>query len=224
MKSKPKFRAFLISILFFLISFFSGAHPAAANNDFPPATPGMEQQTTAHNPQQFSQLLAQNSADSDSAREKRKNLTPEQKDALRKKYKKWKNLSPEKKAEIRKKYKKFKDLPPEEQQKIKRNWKRYQKLSDEERKAIRKKHKFWQRLSEEEKQQLKTRMRKYRQMTPEERQRIKEKRKKWQNLSPERKKQLREEYKKRHRKKASEVSGETQKGDRFLKANVIYPN
>lgn len=143
MKNKLKFRVIVPSVLVFLISFLEDAHFAAAKTGVKPATLKMKPlQTELDDRQHFSRLLAQNSPDSDSAHEKWKNLTPEQKEAFREKYKKLKNLSPAKKAEIREKYRKFKNLTPEQQQKIRRNWKRYKNLSEEERKILRKRLKY----------------------------------------------------------------------------------
>lgn len=136
--------------------------------------------------------LARNEEDMARARERWKNLSPEQKRQYRERLKRWKQLTPEQKAEIKKRYQRFKNLPPEKQARVRENWRRFQSLDEKQRRVIRQKYKRWKNLSEAQKQKIRERRRRYKQMTPEQRRRLHENRKRWQNLSPEEKRQLRE--------------------------------
>lgn len=145
-------------------------------------------------PENFPVFLAQSDSEQSNARDRWKNLSPEQKRKYREKLKRWKQLTPEQKTKIKNKYERFKNLPPEKRDRIRKNWKRYRQLDDRQRQAIRERHKRWKNLSDEQKQKIRERRRRYQNMTPEQRERLKQKRKKWQNLSPEKKQQLREKY------------------------------
>jgi uncharacterized membrane protein len=90
--------------------------------------------TVIDNPQQSQQLVAQSGRDIKSARERWNNLTPEQKDRLRKRYKWWKSLSPEKKAKIRERYR---QMSPEQRRRLREKLKRWQNLSPERKKQLR---------------------------------------------------------------------------------------
>ena len=143
-------------------------------------------------------LLAESGNDGSDARERWKNMSPEQKKRYRQRLKRWQQLSPEQQDEIKGKYERYKNLTPEQRRKIRKNWDRYQQLSPEQQQRIKKKHRRWKNLSPEEKQRIKKRRRRYRNMTPEQRRQMQEKRKKWQNLPPEKRQQLREQYRKKN--------------------------
>ena len=141
--------------------------------------------------------LAQNEEGASQARERWKNLSPEQKRQYRERLKRWKQLTPEQKAKIKNRYERFKNLPPEKQALVRENWRRYKRLDEGQRRVIRQKYKRWKNLSEAQKQQIRERRSRYKKMTPEQRRRLQENRKRWQKLSPEKKRQLRERNRKR---------------------------
>lgn len=65
-----------------------------------------------------------------------KNLTPEQKEHIKKRREAFKNLPPEERERIQQARKKFHSLPPEERQQLKERWR---KMSPEERTKVREK-------------------------------------------------------------------------------------
>ena len=69
----------------------------------------------------------------------RKEMTPEQRDRLKERRKRFESLPPEEKKRLKEARKKFRQLPPEERKKLKQKWR---ELSPEERdRAINKKRK-----------------------------------------------------------------------------------
>ena len=141
--------------------------------------------------------LAQNEEGVSPARERWKNLSPEQKRQYRERLQRWKRLTPEQKERIKNRYEHFKNLPPEKQTRIRKNWQRYKRLDEGQRRIIQEKYKRWKNLSEAQKQQIRERRQRYKKMTPEQRRRLQENRKRWQELSPEQKRRLREQNRKR---------------------------
>jgi hypothetical protein len=140
--------------------------------------------------------LAQNDEGVSQAREKWKNLSPEQKRQYRERLKRWKQLTPEQKEKIKNRYNHFKNLPPEKQAQVRENWRRYKILDEVQQRAIRQRYERWKNLSEAQKQQIRERRRRYKKMTPDQRRRLQENRKRWQELPPEQKRQLRERNRK----------------------------
>ena len=120
----------------------------------------------------FHFYLAQNEEGVSRAREKWKNLSPEQKRKYRERLQRWKRLTPEQKAKIINRYEQFKNLPPEKKAQIRENWRRYKRLDEGQRRVIREKYKRWKNLSEAQKQQIRERRRRYKEMTPEQRRRM----------------------------------------------------
>jgi len=98
MKVKSNSGLLLPVVLLFFISFYLGAFTAVAKAYSQPSAPRLNPlKPETGDRLQLERLLAQNDNNRDAAREKWKNLTPEQKEALRERHKRWKNLSPEKK-------------------------------------------------------------------------------------------------------------------------------
>ncbi|NIS73976.1 MAG: DUF3106 domain-containing protein, partial [Deltaproteobacteria bacterium] len=54
--------------------------------------------------------------------ERWRNLPPERKEKIIKRYRKWEKFPPEKRRKILKRYRKFKNLPPEKQRRLKKRW------------------------------------------------------------------------------------------------------
>src|SRR3990167_3530095 len=71
------------------------------------------------------------------------NLSPEEKEKLRGRYKKWQDMDPAKKEEIKSKFQNFKNLSPEQRQKIRKNWSKFQSLPPERKEAIKEKFERW---------------------------------------------------------------------------------
>ena len=80
----------------------------------------------------------------------------------------YKNLTPEEKEKIRKKYKEWQSLPPKEKEKIRKRMKRYRKMSPSEQELYRQRHKQWQHLSPTERKKLQEDLERWENLSPQE--------------------------------------------------------
>lgn len=131
--------------------------------------------------------------------EKWQNLSPQERERLRERHKILKNMTSQQRKALRENLEKFKQLPPEKQEMIIEHWQRVKNLPPEERKAIFKNYRKWQNLSPKEREILRQRYRDLHQLNPQERQRFLERQKRWQSLSPQQKENLRRQHQRMRR-------------------------
>jgi catalase len=86
-----------------------------------------------------------------------KNLTPEEKEKIQKKYKEWQSLPPKEKEKIRRRMKQYRKMSPSEQELYQQRYKQWQHLSPKERKKLQKDLESWENLSPQEKNAIRQR-------------------------------------------------------------------
>lgn len=86
-----------------------------------------------------------------------KNLTPEEKEKIQKKYEEWQSLPPQEKEKIRKRMKQWEKMSPSEQELYQQRYKQWQHLSPEDRKKLQKDLERWENLSPQEKNAIRQR-------------------------------------------------------------------
>ena len=86
-----------------------------------------------------------------------KNLSPEEKEQIQKKYKEWQSLPPKEKEKIRKRMKQYRKMSPSEQELYQQRYKQWQHLSPNERKKLQKDLERWENLSPQEKNAIRQR-------------------------------------------------------------------
>lgn len=127
--------------------------------------------------------------------EKWKNLNPEEREKLKKRYGLLKNMPVQERQALNENLKRFKNLPQEKQERLRRNWHRINNLSTEERQEFLKNHKKWQGLPPDKREILRHRYDKFSGMGPEEHQDFSKKQKRWQGMAEEEKRKLHKDYK-----------------------------
>lgn len=111
----------------------------------------------------------------------------------------WNNLSEEEKNSLREKWKKFQSLPADKKEKIKEGLNRFKKMSPEQRALIKEKLKKWQSLTPEQRQKITARFKAIRKMDPAKRKHLERRIEMWNRMSPEQKNKLRERVRRRRR-------------------------
>jgi hypothetical protein len=86
-----------------------------------------------------------------------RNLSPEEKMMLKKRYEEWQSMPQEKRKILRNRMKKWKHLPPQEQKLFQQRYQKWQKLSPKEKEMIRERIRKWDTLSPAEKEQIRQR-------------------------------------------------------------------
>lgn len=83
-----------------------------------------------------------------------RNLSPEEKMMLRKRYEEWQSMPQERRKILRNRMKKWKHLPPAEQELFQQRFRKWKRLSPEEKEMMRERIRRWDTLSPAEKEQI----------------------------------------------------------------------
>jgi len=84
-------------------------------------------------------------------REKWEKMSPAQKQELREQYKRWQAMPEDQKEVLKKRFKKFQELSPEERQRARDNYNRFKKLPPDKKEKVKSFLKNWSKLSNKEK-------------------------------------------------------------------------
>ena len=87
-------------------------------------------------------------------------------------FQQWQDLSPDEQEKMRKKYKEWQSLPPEEQQLIRRRMNQLNKMPSQQRKLYKQLFRQWQHLSPKERKQLQKDLNNLENLTPQQRKSI----------------------------------------------------
>lgn len=95
-------------------------------------------------------------------------LSPGERDALRRRFERFKNLSPEQQERLRARWRKFKQLSPEQRQAMRERWRSFRGMPREHRELVKKWHGRWQKMSPERRERIRKRMQeRFRKMSDE---------------------------------------------------------
>jgi len=81
-------------------------------------------------------------------------LTPDDKNHMKDKSRKWQSLTPEKQKEMRRRMERYRELPPQDQERYQKRYKQWQSLPPQDRDIIRDRLRHWDSLSPEEKEEV----------------------------------------------------------------------
>ena len=84
-------------------------------------------------------------------------MSPEEKEAIKKKYKEWQSLPPEKQRIMRQRMDELKKMPPQKRELYKQMFQQWQNLSPGERRQLQKDLKNWEQLSPQQKNSIRRR-------------------------------------------------------------------
>lgn len=98
-------------------------------------------------------------AEQSDLRQRWEECSPEERERIIKRHKKYKNLSPEKRKKLHKKWEKFKQLSPEKREILRQRYKCWKTLPREEKEEMIKKHRNWEKLSHRRKEQIRRKIR-----------------------------------------------------------------
>lgn len=138
--------------------FLSPSPPADANKHFPSSIPQASSTGRSLQGQEREFLVAQGKpSPRGSDRGAYETLSPEERDRLKGRSRKWE------------------DLPPEKRHELERRMERWQQMSPEERELIRKRHRQWQELPPGERERIRERLDRWDSLTPQEQEEIRRK-------------------------------------------------
>lgn len=121
-------------------------------------------------------------------------MTPQEREALRERYRAFKRLKREQQQEILRNLDQFRTMTPEERHHILDNHSEFRRLSPDERQALNRNFQRWRKLPPERRDQLRNNYRRYLRMTPDERKRFMENYRIWEKLTPEQRSRFRRQH------------------------------
>ena len=136
-------------------------------------------------------------APSPGARERFESLSPEQREALRERWRQFQALPPERQAELRGRLERLRSLPPERREQVMRNWEAFQRLPVRERREILDRFQRFREMSPERRAQLRQALRQIVEASPRERARYLDNLRRWREMSPAERDRAREEFRQR---------------------------
>ena len=92
-------------------------------------------------------------------RNRYENISPEEKEQFRQKYRQWESLPPERREDLRRRMERWKELPQEDQELLRKRYEQWQQLPPQERQRIREKLDRWNDLPPEEQEGVRKRFR-----------------------------------------------------------------
>lgn len=81
----------------------------------------------------------------------------------------WQSLTPDQRQELRERYRRFQNLSPQEQEQLRQRYERYKELSPERRQKMKERHERLQQLSPQQREQLRREWRQLKELPPEQR-------------------------------------------------------
>ncbi len=81
----------------------------------------------------------------------------------------WQNLTPDQRQELRERYRRFQELSPQEQEQLRQRYERFRDLSPERRQKMKERHERLQQLSPQQREQLRREWRQLKELPPEQR-------------------------------------------------------
>ncbi len=160
-------------------------------------------------------VSAQNGTETERAvLERWRQMSPEERQDLKKRYRRWKSLSPEKKTELRQKLETWRGLAPEQKDSVRRNFRRWRNLSPENRERLRKRWERWSGLPPEQRERLKKRFEKFRSLPPAERREWRKRFHRGQGLTRGEKRKLRERLQEKRKERHPKRSPQRRKEQR----------
>jgi len=91
-------------------------------------------------------------------REQWRNLSPDERAAVKERYERFKSLPVEERERLRLRYRKFEKLNPDKRRAMRDRWQLFRSLAPEERRCMIKMHKHWQRMPAEHREKIRKRM------------------------------------------------------------------
>ncbi len=104
----------------------------------------------------------------------------------------WNNLEPEEREELRRRYRRLQRASPQERRALSSRLEQFRSLSPAEQKQMRKNHRRWKQFSPERRARMRKNLQRWRQLSPVQQREMKDQFRRWQRLSPEEQGRLRE--------------------------------
>ncbi len=105
-----------------------------------------------------------------------RSLTPEQRDELRARYRRFQAMPEPQRQGLEQRLKRWNRLAPEQRRRARERWKSFRQLPADERERVLRNERHWRSLPPKERRRMRQRFERFRQLTPGQRQRIRRRR------------------------------------------------
>ena len=129
--------------------------------------------------------------------ERWRSMTPDQREAWRKRLEKFRSLPPGQQESLRERFQHFRSMTPQDRDALRKNYQRFNRLPADERTVLLRRYEKWRNIPESQRENLRQQLRRLRRMDPVRRQRVMENLERWMNMSSEERRRVRQELRDR---------------------------